>query len=222
MRKLIVALAMVVMCVGMTGCGEPYQNQYSNNSYDYVKNGYIPLNNASDIEKPSVAESYGEAMGGSPTKPSLLSENIIKNTQSSYSDNVLSSSISLHYDDNGRAKGFNLAISNKSKKDIRIIWNDSYFINNMNPDGGFMFDGIKYTDRDAPKQDGLIFPNGTFNKNIYPNSLVMFIRYDRYAEQLGLPSGWVHAVIKNGTHGAYLHIVGDGYDKHIKLLLNVQ
>ena len=196
MRKLIVALAMVVMCGWMSGCSELYQ-QYSDNSYNYKKNGYLPIVGEKTIDKPPIAESYDEAINGKTNKSNIHSSNAVINPTASYSDSFIDSSISLHYDDMGRAKGFELIINNKSKKDIRIVWNDSYFINNMNPDGGFMFDGIKYTDRNAPKQDGLIFPNGTFNKNIYPNSLVMFIRYDRYAEQLGLPSGWVHDVIKN-------------------------
>lgn len=210
MRKLILALVMVVMCWGVTGCGELYQNK-----------NYLPVI-GEESDTPPVAESYSEAIGEAPKKSSPLAKSIMENINPIYNDNYISALISFSYDQYGKPKGLNININNKSKEDIKVIWNDTYFINNMNPDGGFMFDGIRYVDRELPKQDALIFPSGTLNKNIYPNSMIVYIPYDRYAKSLGIPTGWLHKPLTNGVYGAYVHIVGKDYDKKIKLTLSTQ
>ncbi len=96
---------------------------------------------------------------------------------------------------------FFIVITNKTKNDIRVIWNDSYFIDNGQANGGFMFEGIRYIDRNTPKQDWLIFPNSSASKTVVPCEKIVNFGYDRTAEQMGLPTGWYHAGFGEGRYG---------------------
>lgn len=122
----------------------------------------------------------------------------------------------------GYFKSFNLTIINKSSKSLKILWNDSYFIENGVANGGFMFEGIRYIDRNAPKQNLMILANTTSTKEIFPCEKVINMGYDRLASNMGLPTGWQHGIMKNGTFGALLKIVGNKYNKEIKLTVDIR
>ena len=117
--------------------------------------------------------------------------------------------------------GFRLSVTNKTKSDMRVVWNDSYFIENGKTNGTFMFEGIRYIDRNNPKQDWLIFQQASDSKDIYPTAKVDNLGYDTLATQMGLPTGWHHFPMDIGTYGAYIKIVGKGINKNMRLTIDI-
>lgn len=191
MRKLILPLVAFGLCLGMAGC---IQQPYSN--------------------------PYTSSYSSQPTKMYEEINYVIDTSKSSYSDKTVDVSITPQKRDDNY-KYFTLTITNKSKNDLKLSWNESYFLENDAANGGFMFDGVQYVNRDAPKQDLLILPNTTISKDIYPTAKVGYISYDRLAVSMGLPTGWVHYVLKDGVFGAYLKITGKKYDNSIKVVIGI-
>lgn len=140
---------------------------------------------------------------------------------SHYSDKYVDITITPHQLDY-HYKYFALTIVNKTNSDIKVSWNDTYFIENGNANGGFMFDGIQYMNRNSPKQDWLIFKNTSASKDIYPCAKVVNFGYDRTAVQMGLPTGWGHGVMKNGTFGAYIKVSGDKFSENVKVTATIR
>lgn len=142
-------------------------------------------------------------------------------SKASYNDKQISISIApsknIH---TGSIEGFILSVENKTNDDINIVWNDSYYINENSPDGGFMFGGVVYSKRTDPKQDMLVFPKTTRDIDIFPNSKVEYMRPTVVAHSV-LPGGWFHNDLGIGVHGAYIMVKGKGINKKIKLLLTV-
>lgn len=191
MRKLILPLVTVGLCLGMAGCiQQPYSNPYTSSYSSQPKKMYEEINYVLDTSK------------------------------SSYSDKTVDVSITPQKKDDNY-KYFTLTIVNKSKNDLKLSWNESYFLENDTANGGFMFDGVQYANRDAPKQDLLILPNTTITKDIYPTAKVGYLSYNRLAVNMGLPTGWVHYVLKDGVFGAYLKITGKKYDNNIKVVIGM-
>lgn len=104
---------------------------------------------------------------------------------------------------------FLLEITNKTEKPLKLSWNNSYFIDNGEAKGGFMFEGVMYIKRDDPKQDLLILPKSTVSKYIYPS-----VNITSYSGM------WFHQKI-NGECGAYLSITGENYKQDITLLTTI-
>lgn len=105
---------------------------------------------------------------------------------------------------------FILNIKNNTNRDMELDWNKTNFIKDGNTSGTFMFEGVVYKDRNAPKANDIIFANSNFSKTIYPNN---FVTFDSY--------GWAHTGTGLGTQGAYLSIV-DGKDTiKQKVLINI-
>ena len=59
---------------------------------------------------------------------------------------------------------FTLVIQNKNNQNIEVNWNKSFYISNGQSNGGFMYGGITYLLRNAPKQNDIIFANNNFSK----------------------------------------------------------
>ncbi len=91
---------------------------------------------------------------------------------------------------------FTLIIENKTNKDMEVDWNKTLYIAQGRTSGGFMFDGIVYAQRNAPKPPDIVFKGGTFRKNIYPTNLVEF--------SSGKYGGWRHQNMPQGLNGVYL------------------
>lgn len=145
----------------------------------------------------------------------------VDTSQASYSDKNFSLSISPAENyNNGEITGFILSVENKTKNDMYIVWNDSYYLNGNSPDGGFMFEGVTYSKRTEPKQDMIVLPNSTQNIHIFPNSKVYLMRPTVVARSV-LPGGWLHEDLGYGEHGAYIMVKGKGINKRIKLLLSI-
>jgi hypothetical protein len=117
-------------------------------------------------------------------------------------------------------RSFRLKISNTGKNAVYLSWDKTYFIENGEAKTGFMFEGVRYIERDAAKKDMLILPGTTVEKEIFPNNKVFFIKNDWMARSAGMPTGWLHGNMK-GQCGAYLNLHGNNYAKNIKLTVSV-
>ena len=72
-----------------------------------------------------------------------------------------------------------------------------------------MYGGIQYISRNNPRQNDVIFPNGSYTKIIFPNNLVDF------SSSSG--SGWYHKSIPLGVNGIYLTLIINGKEVDYKL-----
>lgn len=104
---------------------------------------------------------------------------------------------------------FRLIVKNQTKEDLWINWNKTEYIAAENPNGGFMFDGVDYTDRAAAKPPDKVPANDIFIKTIWPNTLV-----DRNKD-------WFHQPLESGLHGIDLTIVGKKGEFKEKLMLSI-
>lgn len=106
-------------------------------------------------------------------------------------------------------EAFDLRIKNKSSLDIELDWNKTLYIENGKTNGGFMFEGIVYRDRNNPKHPDIIFAGSEFKKTIYPNNLVTFYE------------GWHHYRIPSGQNGIYLTIRANEKEINKKIIINM-
>ena len=109
-----------------------------------------------------------------------------------------------------RVNSFALFVVNKSPNDLRLSWDDSYFIENGQAKGGFMFEGVSYANRDAPKKDLLVLPNSKVALEVFPTSRVMHSEI-----------GWLHAAMNDGEYGGYFKLTGKNYQKQVKLIATI-
>ncbi len=109
----------------------------------------------------------------------------------------------------GGYEAFDLRIKNKSSVDIELDWNKTLYIENEKTNGGFMFEGVVYRDRNNPKHPDIIFAGSEFRKTIYPNNLVTFYE------------GWHHYKIPSGQNGIYLTIRVKEKEINEKVVLNM-
>ena len=107
---------------------------------------------------------------------------------------------------------YGLRIDNLSKYDLEIDWNKTSFIRQNTTDGGFMFEGIRYMDRNNYKNPTIILSKSSFYTNIYPNNLAYFS-----GGQYG--SGWVNGKIPDGENGVYLVFKINAKEYREKLLI---
>lgn len=128
-----------------------------------------------------------------------------KNKDLSFSITPTGKSISAGY------SAFILEIENKTNRDMEIDWNRTNYVKNNSTNGTFMFEGILYKDRNAPKSNDVIFANSTFQKVIYPNN---YVNFDSY--------GWSHYGTGSGVQGAYVTIIDDKKIIKEKVLVDIQ
>ena len=57
--------------------------------------------------------------------------------------------------------GMVLTIQNKTENEIEVVWDKTHYLDNGQTNGGFMFAGIIYADRNNPKPNDIIFPKST-------------------------------------------------------------
>jgi len=93
---------------------------------------------------------------------------------------------------------FLLTVKNKTAKDLELDWNRTLFIQNNETKGGFMFEGVVYSKRDEPKPPDIIFANSTFNKSIYPNIRVYYLRGSGFGNGELVGDVGAYLVIKAG------------------------
>lgn len=107
-------------------------------------------------------------------------------------------------------QAFDLTIKNKTSADIELDWNRTIYVENNQTNGGFMFEGVVYKDRNNPKPPDIIFSGSEFRKTIWPNALVSF----------GY-SSWHHYAIPSGQNGVYLTVRIKDKEVKEKILLNM-
>lgn len=116
----------------------------------------------------------------------------------------------------GSYEGFELSVSNKTDSDIEIVWNKTLFIKDGVTNGGFMFTGVVYEDRNDPKPSDVVFAHDTFSKCIWPCNLVMFTGT---SAPLLPQNTWWHRTILAGEHGVYLTLKVADHEVHEKLTI---
>lgn len=107
---------------------------------------------------------------------------------------------------------FLLSVKNKTDKALELNWNKTLYIVHGQTSGGFMFEGILYQDRNSPKSPDIIFPNGEFNKRVWPNNLV---------ELSSVTYGWNNNPMPSGENGVYLTVNVDGKEINEKLTVSL-
>lgn len=95
-------------------------------------------------------------------------------------------------------QAFRLFIINKTQKNIEVDWNKTMYIVGGRTNGGFMYPGILYLQRNNPKQPDVIFAKSSFEKMIWPCNLVEF--------SSGRHGRWRHEYMPLGQNGIYLVI----------------
>lgn len=112
----------------------------------------------------------------------------------------------------GQKDSFLLTIQNRTSQDLEIDWNKTLFIESGTTSGGFMFEGVVYTNRSNPKPPDVVFGRSEFTKTIYPNKLVSFTS--------GKYGGWNHDSITYSATGVYLTIKVGSEEIKEKILVN--
>jgi hypothetical protein len=102
---------------------------------------------------------------------------------------------------------FTLVVLNKNIQNIEINWNKSFYIENRQTNGGFLYGGITYLLRNAPKQNDIVFSNRNFSRVIYPINLTEFSS-----------GNWQHNQFPLGEIGIYLTLVIDKKEVEYKLV----
>lgn len=110
-------------------------------------------------------------------------------------------------------KSFMLKIDNKSASNVEINWNKTLFIDHGQTNGGFMFEGVVYTDRNNPKSPDIVFSNGQLAKTIWPNNNVSYAS--------GKYGGWRHGRMSAGQNGAYVSLVINGQEVNESMFVNL-
>jgi len=107
--------------------------------------------------------------------------------------------------------GFELTVENKRDEDLELDWNRTLFIQDGRTNGGFMFEGVVYRERNNPKPPDIISPGERISKQILPSNLVYFSR--------GSSGGWRHKFMGTGACGISLSIKVNGREIREKMLI---
>jgi hypothetical protein len=95
-------------------------------------------------------------------------------------------------------EGFALNVSNKTDKDIFIVWEGSHYVENKNTRGRLYFAEDNYEDANNPKPPDVVFKESVFNKRIFPYYLLKWHK-DKYGEKV-----WNKTIMPEGENGIYL------------------
>ncbi|MBW2631019.1 MAG: hypothetical protein JRC90_04525 [Deltaproteobacteria bacterium] len=106
--------------------------------------------------------------------------------------------------------GFRLKINNRTRHDLELNWDKTLYLDKDMTNGGVMFEGILYKERNAQKSPDIIFASSTFEKKIFPNNLVEFAG-----------NHWIHRPLPGGYQGVYLTIVSNGKEIHEKVTVHI-
>ena len=152
------------------------------------------------------------ASGG--PKYTWRSDPFVRNVTNEFFDASIRPECGYDYNiEESSCKGFMITITNKTDKDLELIWDKTYYMDNGRTSGRFMFEGIVYSERNNPKPPDMIFAKNTFTQTIYPNNLVHF--------QGGKFAKWLHDSMSSGEQGVYLTVKVGNNELHEKLVLNL-
>ena len=129
---------------------------------------------------------------------------------STYSDKNITASISPIKGSWNAYKGFNINIQNKTKKEIKIIWNESYYLDDGRQNGNFMLEGMRFVDRNSSIKDDIVLPGKSVTFSVWPINNANFTHT------------WDFAAIRDGNHGAYIKIKEGNREKAITLTVDIK
>lgn len=96
--------------------------------------------------------------------------------------------------------GLSVYIQNKTDKIIEIDWNRSSYLYNGQTNSGFMYEGVKYSERsELNRRPDFIMPNMSFQKTVYPNFLAEWV-----PPYNGVGGGWVNKCISTTVKSGVL------------------
>jgi len=116
--------------------------------------------------------------------------------------------------EHGLCRSFTLKIENKSKKDIQVDWNKTLYVYNGETRGGFMYEGIIYSERNNQRTPDFVLAESSFQKKIWPNILV--------TRPVSSYIGWGHEAMTFGEHGVFLTMTIDGQEIHEKMAVKLK
>ena len=131
--------------------------------------------------------------------------------QASASNESFDMTISPIYEFGRFPIGFKLSVVNKTEKDLEIDWNRTSFVDNGSSRAGFMFEGIRFADRNNPKQPDFVFAKGTFTKDIFPTANV------EWNTRISRPD-WTFKEL-NSNCGVSLSVKADGKEVRQNVIL---
>jgi hypothetical protein len=103
-------------------------------------------------------------------------------------------SASVNCNDEG-CRSFTLSIQNKTDSPISIDWSRTQFVDHGQTRGVFMFEGVRYMDKNASQAPAIILPHGSYIQELFPSILV---------ENPTSETGWVHQAFSHGQKGLAL------------------
>ncbi len=107
--------------------------------------------------------------------------------------------------------GFYLSVTNNSAKEVKINWNKTYYMEDNETLGTFMFDDTRFQDRLKAKAPDAIASHTTLTKYIYPNHYA--VHYDH---------GWTNNGFDTGQRGILLTLVTNGKDINQTVILDIK
>ena len=107
----------------------------------------------------------------------------------------------------GGCFGFDLTITNKTKKDLKVNWNQTLYVSNGQTAGGFLFSGDLYEDRISPKKPDIILPNGVFSKTIFPSKHVWPSSAGGTRDRLPVGENGIYLMVSSGKENIAEKIV---------------
>ena len=105
-----------------------------------------------------------------------------------YEDSLLRSGIAL------ATPGIALRLTNKTSHSIKIVWDESSFIDAKGAVSKVMHLGVKYADRNASQPPSVVPARQTISEEISPNDRVHY-REGFYGAYNSRPGGWEHRPI---------------------------
>jgi len=76
---------------------------------------------------------------------------------------------------NPDAHHLNFTLLNKTDKTIKIIWDNSVYIDENGISNRVIHSGIKYIKKDRPQMPSIIIKNGTISDYLYPSNKIYFL-----------------------------------------------
>lgn len=142
-----------------------------------------------------------------------MTYNTVDTKKALYSDADITISIDPTFAVLKQIIGFSLKIQNKTKLDILLDWNDSYFIKNGTANGRFMPEGTLFINKDDLKQPLLIMSNSSSSIEIFPTANARRSYSDYKA--------WDFEKMEDGEFGLYATIKVGKQTKKIKLTMEI-
>ena len=143
-------------------------------------------------------------MGCSTTKLTWVSKPAVREVGNKFFDARLRPT-GIKSDNAEVYKAFIFSLKNKTDKELKIIWDETFYVHDGGMSGGFMFEGIPYEDRNKPKSPTVLAANGSLTMKIWPSDLAFYHQFEKAA--VGFDEGtWIHNELKPGQNGMLLTV----------------